>query len=305
MSGGSGGQVAPGGRPKSSTYAELSGIRDEILHVEDSGGSTLSTPDVPPEILAHGRTFLERVNPVTLFAAAVLYSTPLLFTIDAVSAGVALALSVVALLLAGVTLRQLLRRAWPMLIAAPVSAVSMLLYAKPGGTSYGRFLLAEITDNSIELSIAIGLRVLAVGVPTLALLGGIDPTRLADGLAQVVRLPARFVLGALAGMRLFSVFREDWIAMTQARRARGLGDRGLIRRLFTMAFALLVLAIRRGGTLATAMEARGFGAGPRTWARPSTTGWRDTVLLAIALALALLALAVSLAVGSFRLIGAG
>ncbi len=38
-----------------------------------------------------------------------------------------------------------------------------------------------------------------------------------------------------------------------------------------MAFVLLVFAVRRGTKLATAMEARGFGADvERTWARPST-----------------------------------
>ena len=46
--------------------------------------------------------------------------------------------------------------------------------------------------------------------------------------------------------------------MALSRRARGIGDHGAIRRFATMAFALLVLAIRRGSKLATAMEARGL-----------------------------------------------
>src|SRR5690606_22149712 len=96
------------------------------------------------------------------------------------------------------------------------------------------------------------------------------PTDLADGLAQVLRLPSRFVLGGLAGLRMVGLFLDDWRALELARRARGVADRGRLRRFFGMAFALLVLSIRRGAKLATAMEARGFGAdAPRTWARES------------------------------------
>lgn len=260
---------------------------------------------VPLEVMPVGAMFLERVNPVTPFLAAVLYSIPLLTTLDVVSAIVALALALLAFGIAGMRPIEILRSSWILLIAAPVSATSMLLYAKPGGTSYGQFLYANVTDNSIQLAIAVGLRVLAIGVPTLVALSRIDPTRLADGLAQVAHLPARFVVSALAGIRLFAVFRDDWTAMSQARRARGLGDSGAIRRLMTMAFALLALAIRRAGTLATVMEARGFGVEDvaRTWARPSRLGWRDLVLVLAAVVIAAVAVGVAIATGSYRLVG--
>ena len=73
-----------------------------------------------------------------------------------------------------------------------------------------------------------------------------------------------------------------------------------MRRALQAAFALLVVALRRGGTLATAMEARGFGGPERTWARPSTVGRADLALLIVAIAVAALAIGVSLAAGSFR-----
>lgn len=245
-------------------------------------------------------TVLERVNPVTPFAAAVLYSVPMLLTIDIVTAAVALAAWTVAFAAVGIGPHTVLRRSWPLLVAAPLSAVSMLLYAEPGGRIHARVWLATISDQSIALSLAIGLRVLAIGVPTLVGLVGLDPTRLADGLAQVARLPHRFVLAALAGVRLFGVLGEDWRQIALARRARGLGDTGAVRRALQAAFALLVVALRRGGTLATAMEARGFGGPERTWARPSTVGRADLALLIVAIAVAALAIGVSLAAGSFR-----
>ncbi|OYN90212.1 energy-coupling factor transporter transmembrane component T family protein [Parenemella sanctibonifatiensis] len=248
-----------------------------------------------------GRTsWLDRVNPVTPFLAAVAYSLPLLSTIDLVSALVAFGCSALLLGTARIGPVTVLRRAWPLLLAAPLSGISMLLYARPGGRIWFSFGVGQVSDNSITLAIAISVRVLAIGIPILVVLGTVDPTRLADGLAQVLRLPARFVLGALAGIRLMAVFTDDWTTMAQARRARGLGDTGRFRRWFTMAFALLVLALRRGGSLATAMEARGFGRGTRTWARPSTMGWRDGLLIGLALAASVGAVMVALVVGSFH-----
>lgn len=248
-------------------------------------------------------SFLDRVNPVTPFVAAVLYSIPLLTTIDLVSGVTALAASLVLLLAAGVRPAQIARRSWPMLVAAPLAAVSMLLYADPAGTVHLRVWLAVISDGSIALAAAIAVRVLAIGVPTLTILFGIDPTRLADGLGQVARLPARFVLAALAGIRLFGVLREDWDVLAAARRARGLADHGRIARGVGMAFTLLVIAVRRGGRLATAMEARGLGHGQRTWARPSTVGWRDAVLLVAAVLVGLGAVIAAIATGAFHMVG--
>src|SRR3978361_2189009 len=130
-----------------------------------------------------------------------------------------------------------------------------------------------MTGGSITLAIATTLRVLAIGLPAVVLFITIDPTDLADGLAQVLHLPSRFVLGGLAGLRLVGLFLDDWRSLQLARRARGVGDAGRIRRFFSLGFALLVLSIRRGSKLATAMEARGFGAqGRRTYARESTFG---------------------------------
>lgn len=118
--------------------------------------------------------------------------------------------------------------------------------------------LVRISEGSIDLSLAILLRVLAIAVPSVLLFATTDPTDLADRLAQVLRLPARFVLGGLAGLRLVGLMVDDWRELGQARRARGVADSGRVRRFAGQAFALFVLAIRRGTKLATAMEARGF-----------------------------------------------
>ncbi|RLP70178.1 energy-coupling factor transporter transmembrane protein EcfT [Mycetocola reblochoni] len=247
---------------------------------------------------------MRRVNPVTLLVIAVILSVPMLATLDPVSAGVAVALELALVPATGVPWRTLGRRLVPVVVFIPVAALSMLLYGTPGGQEYWHFGIAVVTENSVNQSVAISVRVLALGLPTILLFSGVDPTRLADGLAQVARLPSRFVIGALAGVRMMSLFVDDWRSMTLARRARGLGDHGVLRRSLSMAFVLLVFAVRRGTKLATAMEARGFGAFPtRSWARSSRLGVADPVAVAVALAIMAVSLGASIALGTFRFVG--
>lgn len=248
---------------------------------------------------------LASLNPLALCASAALSSLPLLTSIDIVSGATALIVWLVLFTLMGITPATILRRTWPLLLAAPLSGLSMLLYAEPGGRIHLSWWLVVVSDNSIELAVAITVRVLAIGVPTLVALVGIDPTRLADALAQIARLPARFVLGALAAVRLAGVLAADHRSLARARRARGLGDPRSLTGWVTLAFALVVTAVRRGTMLATAMEARAFGTADRTWARASHLRRRDAVAVVVALAVALGAVGLAIATGSYRLVGAG
>jgi energy-coupling factor transport system permease protein len=239
-----------------------------------------------------------RVNPVSKLAASGILTAVLVLSIDWVSASVALACELVLFFWAGLSLRTFVRRTLPIWVAAPLAGFTMLLYGRPSGESYFHFWLANVTDGSIAFAIATTLRMLAIGLPAIVLFVTIDPTDLADGLAQLVRLPARFVLGALAALRLVGLFLEDWRSLELARRARGVADRGRLRRFGGQAFALFVISIRRGTKLATAMEARGFG-GPtrRTWARESRLRWPDAVLVLLGMLIAAAAAGVSIATG--------
>lgn len=247
--------------------------------------------------------WLDGVNPVTKIVLAVLLSVPLFASIDIVSALVAIALQLLCLPLTGLRLITVLKRLLPIAVFAPVAGISMLLYAEPAGEVYWTFGFATISDDSISLAIAVSLRVIALGLPTILLFGGTDPTQLADALSQVAKLPSRFVLGILAGTRMLGLFLDDWRTMGLARRARGVGDRGVLRRFFSMAFVLLVFAVRRGSKLALAMEARGFGSDiPRTWSRPSRLHPRDVGALLGGAMIMVLALTAAAALGTFRFV---
>jgi energy-coupling factor transport system permease protein len=189
-------------------------------------------------------------------------------------------------------------------VAALLAGITIALYGRAAGVTHFAFLFARVTDGSLTLAAATTLRVVAIALPALVVFLTVDPTDLADGLGQVLHLPARFVIGSLAALRLAGLFLDDWRALELARRARGTADRGRVRRFVGQAFALLVLSIRRGSKLATAMEARGFG-GPtkRTWARPSRFGWPEALLIAIGLVVAAAAITAAVLAGTWRFLG--
>ncbi len=250
-------------------------------------------------------TGILRVNPVAKLAVAFILGITLVLSLDWVSATVAVVLESSLFFWAGVSWRTFWLRTLPVWIAAPLVSVTIVLYGRSSGHSYFHWFLINVTDGSIAFAIATGLRILAIGLPAIVLFVTVDPTDLADGLAQVVHLPARFVLGTLAALRLIGLFMDDWKSLERARRARGIADRGKLKRFASQAFALLILSIRRGSKLATAMESRAFGSTTkRTWARESRFGLREWVLVAIGTVIAGAAVTVSVATGHWYFVGA-
>jgi energy-coupling factor transporter ATP-binding protein EcfA2/energy-coupling factor transporter transmembrane protein EcfT len=246
-------------------------------------------------------TGIPGVQPVASLIGVLALGACLVLSLDVVSAAVALALELALLPLLRLPVRTLLLRLAPVLLAVPLTAVSIALYGRPSGREWFDLGFAHVTDGSLTLALATALRVLAVGVPAIALFVRVDPTDLADGLAQVLRLPARFVLGALAAVRMMTLLVDDWRQLAMARRARGLADSGRLRRGATMAFALLVLALRRATTLAVAMESRGFGApGRRTWARVARFAGPEWAMVAVLVGIGVVSIAVAVSVGTWR-----
>lgn len=262
------------------------------------------TGAVPPSSAGSRRNLLTHVNPVTQFLGLAVMTTPLILSIDALSAGLALLLELLLVPLTGIRPRQLLARMVPVFVAAPLAALSMLLYATPDAEVYWAFGPAVVSHRSVALAAAILLRVLALGLPAIVLLSRIDPTDMADGLSQVMRLPARPVLAALAGVRMTGLMVGDWHALARARRIRGIGEGNRFVGFFHGAFALLVFALQRASKLSLTMEARGFGApGRRTWARVSRVSWRDALMMVVCAALPTISLLAAWHAGVFQLLG--
>lgn len=251
---------------------------------------------------------LRNVNPLTRIFLMFVWVTPLLASIDWVSAALSLSLTLIFAPLCGVSWVRLWKAGWFLVLLAPLSGISMLLYGAPGGEEYFSWWLITVTENSLSLAIAITLRVFAVALPMVVLARDIDPTELGDALSQILRFPSRFVIGAVAGVRMMTLLKSDWQSLGMARGARGLTDEGRFKHLLTMSFGLLVIALRRGGKLATAMEARGFGRTPpggrqRTWARESRLHACDGWIMVCGLAFACVPVVTSLLIGAWRFFG--
>jgi energy-coupling factor transport system permease protein len=115
-----------------------------------------------------------------------------------------------------------------------------------------------------------------------------DATRLIDSLVQLARVSPRFADGALAAYQAVPRLAEDLATLRSARRLRGL--REWHPRLLV---GLLVRAIRHADQLAIAMDARGFGGGPRTSYRPIAWTNLDAAVALAGLVILVVALVVS------------
>jgi energy-coupling factor transport system permease protein len=151
------------------------------------------------------------------------------------------------------------------------------------------------------------MRLLAIALAGVLALATTDPTDLADALQQQARLSPRVAVGALAAVRLMPILVAEWQILRLARRARGMeagrSPIAAVRLALGMLLALLVSAVRRATRLATAMEARGFGALPcRTIARPMRMRATDWGWIAAAAILGSGAVASSVATGSWRFV---
>ena len=247
------------------------------------------------------------ISPLAKLCAAGILGVVLLLSLDPVSAVVALVFELSLLPWAGVPARRLLRILTPLLIAAPFAGLATLLYGRDGGAVLVQIGPWTITSAEVELAIAITLRVLAVALPAVVLFATTDPTDLADGLAQLWKLPARFVIGALAAIRMLGQMRQDWQMLRLARRARGIADGGgpiaALGRLGNQAMALLTIAVRRGSLLATAMEARAFDAPTqRTWARIARFTPRDAWFVVGAAGIATIAVMMAVMTGAWNFV---
>ena len=247
------------------------------------------------------------ISPLAKLCAAGILGIVLLLSLNPVSAVVALVFELALLPWAGVPARRLLRILTPLLIAAPFAGLATLLYGRDGGAVLVHIGPWTITSAELELAVAITLRVLAVALPAVVLFATTDPTDLADGLAQLWKLPARFVIGALAAIRMLGLMRQDWQMLRLARRARGVADGGgpfaALGRLGNQAMALLTIAVRRGSQLATAMEARAFDApAQRTWAREARFTSRDAWFVVGAAVIATIAVMMAVMTGAWNFV---
>ncbi|MEP7040373.1 MAG: energy-coupling factor transporter transmembrane component T [Chloroflexota bacterium] len=230
------------------------------------------------------RAWLARANPVAKLCAAAILMAVLFVGSGPITPAIILGAILASLPLTGLSVRTLLARTWPLLVAAfMVGLLNVLLApARPAGPD-------------LQTGLALGLRLLGVALSGVVALASTDPTDLADSLQQQARLSSRLAMGVLAAVRMLPILATEWQLLGMARRARGVSAGWspllAVRLAFGKLLALLVGAVRRATRLALAMDARGFGtAAGRTIARPHSMRMADWGLLLAAAALGTAAL---------------
>ena len=233
---------------------------------------------------------LGRTSPVLKLAVALVWLIALAFTLEPLPPIVLTILAVLAgLWLGHIPPGDLGRGLAPLWLAALGVGLFNTLFAAanldPASTAIAQIGPLRLTAEGLAAGVGIGLRVLAIAAIGAVFALTTDSTRLVDSLVQQARVPERFAYGALAAYQAIPRFAEDLTTLRQARRIRGLRGSWHPRLLVS----LLVLAIRHGDRKALAMDARAFGAGPRSAYRVVAWGALD---LAVALAAAVVTVVV-------------
>jgi energy-coupling factor transport system permease protein len=257
-------------------------------------------------IIPNAAAPLVRANPVAKLAAALVILAALFISLDAVTAGVMLVGLVALLPTAGLPVRALLARLWLVgIVAISIGVFNVLLAAEQVGPTVLDLGPLQIGAGTLTSGAGLALRLLAIVLAGVLATATSEPIDVADALIQQLRVSPRFAIGVLAALRLLPLLAQEWQTLGMARRARGVeagrSPAAAVRLFGGKLLSLLVGVIRRGARLASAMEARGFGALPcRSAARPQRMHASDWAWVAGALALASAAIGISLALGTWR-----
>ncbi|SER32872.1 energy-coupling factor transport system ATP-binding protein [Microlunatus flavus] len=256
------------------TRLALDGHAPTALEPADHHVRPVHEPGLPPA---------GRCNPLALLGTAVLAGVGSFAVTDALVGLLTLTVTLLLSPFAVRRVRPVLLRLAPVGLAALSVGWSTLLLNAGGAFSPGSGALAakEVT------------RILCLVVPGALLVGLLRPSTLADALGQRLRLPARPVVTASAGLLRLDDFARSWRAMAQVRHVRGLAPRrspvARVRQAASLTLGLLVHALRAAQELSVAMDARGFAAvRRRTYALPSTFGRADAVCLLVGVLLLVL-----------------
>jgi len=235
---------------------------------------------------------LGRTSPLLKLTISIVWLVGLATT---VSVGPPLALALVTVA-AGLTIGRIPRRDFaralaPLWLATIGLATFTTLFGAANGDPSAATIAQvgpfRITGAALAAGIGLGCRIAAIGAVGAVFALTTDSTRLVDSLVQQGHVPERFAYGALAAYGAVPRFSEDLATLRQARRIRGFRGDWHPRLLVS----LLVLAIRHGDRMAIAMDARGFGSGPRSHYREIRWGWLDLVVAFGAVVTLVLALA--------------
>ena len=155
-----------------------------------------------------------------------------------------------------------------------------------------------ITSGGLIAGARIAMRLLIIILSSLLFVITTDPAKLAYSMMQI-GVPYRYGFMLVLALRFIPVFQVEASTVRRAQLARGLrvdsaGPLSLLRLARYTFTPLLVSALTRVETIASSMEARGFGVSRgRTYLRTSEFGPSDWIILISTVSMLILGLVVS------------
>lgn len=215
-------------------------------------------------------TWLHRVNPsFKLLLSVILFIVVLLQHNPNVLLNITIVSLVTLVLFNGHPGKRLVLYFIPAMIVFVSSMSSMMFYGE-GHTTWFRWGLIHITEESFYRGVAIGLKSLNFAIFGLLYALTTQPVRLFYSLMQQCKLPPKYAYSFMAAMRLLPIMLDEFQTLRHALAVRGAGREKGLKKLYAKvkAYAVPMLAqsIRRAQRVAVAMEAKRFaGNGKRTY----------------------------------------
>ena len=237
--------------------------------------------------------YLARRNPTIKLAALIAAALPLTFVFDPLTPLVLFAVALVAgRFLGGLTVRAQLRPLAVFVLAGVAIFLGNVFFNKQNGTSPVVVSLGavDITRAALWAAGSLWMRLLCFALLSLVFVRTTEPQRLLLSLVHQLRMSDKVAYGVMVGYRMLPVFQADYDTIRAAQRLRGVREGSAFlhpfARLRRYALPLLTGAIRRGGRIAIAMDARAFGALPkRTYRERMVVTAADWLFLAMVTAL--------------------
>jgi energy-coupling factor transport system permease protein len=232
--------------------------------------------------------YLQRRNPTIKLAAIVAAALPLTFVFDPVTPLVLFVVTLaVGRLLGGLSLKAQLRPLAVFVLAGMAILIANIFFNKQNATSTVVFSIGsvDVTSAALWAAASLWLRLLCFALLSLVFVRTTEPQHLLLSLVQQLHLSDRVAYGVMVGYRMLPVFQADYATIRAAQRLRGVREGRAIfhpfSRIRRYALPLLAGAVRRGGRIAIAMDARAFGAlTGRTYRQRMVVTVSDWVFLA-------------------------
>lgn len=234
-------------------------------------------------------TYLRRRNPVIKLTALVVIVASLTVVFDPYTPMAFLVLALTAAWgLGGLSPRSVFLTLSPFLLTAVGILLANVLFNQLNATSEALLYVGplKVTEPALVTAASLSFRMLCFAAFSIVFVKTTDTTELILSLVHQLRLHYRLAFGAMIGYRMLPLLQSDYETIRAAHRVRGVAERegrlAVIGRLKRYSVPLLAGAVRRAERVASAMDARGFGAFPdRTYRRRMRVTTGDWLFLAI------------------------